>query len=76
MEKKMTAKELAKIVMDDNYPIDWKWLRYNFKKDGAKAIFLIAKQTCEEWAPHNASKQLIGRAARIVYKELIEELKN
>lgn len=67
----MTSRELADIVISENEPFDYSWLRYVFRKEGYKGIHNIAKTTTEGFADRDMSKQLIGRAANIVKREIL-----
>lgn len=66
----MTSRELADIVMEENTPCDYGWIRYVFRSEGFKGLREIAKSTTECFAPQNTSKQLIWRASTIVAREL------
>lgn len=65
----MTSRELANYVIQENEPFDYGWIRHIRKTEGFKGLLCIAKETTEEYA-ENVSKQLIGRAARIVAEEM------
>lgn len=67
----MTSRELADIVMEENYPYDYKWLRYIHRTEGESGIYDIAKATTEVCAEKGMSKQLIGRATNIVKREIL-----
>lgn len=69
----MTSYELADMVLDENRPFDYGWIRHIRRTDGFKGLLRMAKATTECFAPEGCSKQLIGRAAKIVAETIDEE---
>ena len=70
----MTSFTLAEMILEEYRPFDYGWLRYIKCKEGFKGLLNIAKNTTEYFAPNDCSKQLIGRAAKIVAKTLYNEI--
>ena len=66
----MTSKELYSYVMEEISPINYERLRYRYRTEGAKWLKDAARCIVEAFAPCEASKQLIGRAAKLLYLEL------
>ena len=65
----MTSKELYNYIMEELGTIDCEKVRYKYRTGGEKWLKDIARSTVEAFAPLEASKQLIGRAATLVYLE-------
>ena len=70
----MTAYELAIETASQNRPYDYGWLRHIFRHYSADNLHEWAVTNVEAFAPHGASKQLIGRAANILIDYLKAEL--
>ena len=66
----MTSKELYNYVMEELGTIDCEKVRYKYRFGGEKWLKNISRSVIELWAPCDASKQLIGRAAKLLYLEL------
>lgn len=66
----MTAMELANLVISENSPIDWDWLKHLRNTSTTKELQDWARNNVEYFAPADCSKQLIGRAASIVRRTL------
>lgn len=64
------SESLAYTVLTEEEPYDYGWIRYVYRKEGMDGLRNIAKATVEGYAPENASKQLIGRAATIIANRL------
>ena len=69
----MTSKELADIVIEENRPFDYRWIRYVRNREGFPGLLRIAIHSTSCFADKNCSKQLIGRAARIVAETMDDE---
>ena len=67
----MTSRQLANMVIEENEPFDYKWLKSILRAEGYKGILRIAKSTTECFADNTMSKQLIGRAAGLVAEEIM-----
>lgn len=65
----MTSKELCNYVMKEISPINYEKLRYIYCTKGAERLKDTARSIVKAFAPCEASKQLIGRAAALVYLE-------
>ena len=68
--KKVTSKELYNCVMEEISPINCERLRNIYRTKGEKRLKDISRSTVKAFAPCEASKQLIGRAATLLYLEL------
>ena len=66
----MTSKELYNYVMEELGTIDCEKVRYKYRTGGKKWLKNISRSVIKIWAPREASKQLIGRAAKLLYLEL------
>ena len=69
----MTSKELYNYVMEELEEfgtIDCEKARYKYRTGGEKWLKNISRSVIKIWAPREASKQLIGRAAKLLYLEL------
>lgn len=66
----MTSYDLAEAVIEQNSPIDRGWVKYQKRSYTEKELKEICKEMCETAAPVNTTKQLIGRAASIVYNRV------
>ena len=66
----MTSRELANMVIRENKPCDYGWIRHVYHNQGYKGLKEMAKTTVEVFAPKGASKQLVGRATKMVVDEL------
>ena len=66
----MTSKELYKYVMEEIGTIDCEKVRYKYRIGGKKWLKNVSRSIVEIWAPREASKQLIGRAAKLLYLEI------
>ena len=64
--KKITATELADWTYSENRPIDWNWIRHIKRTYSSKELMDWARDNVAVFAPTGTSKQLIGRAARIL----------
>lgn len=64
------SENLAYTVLTEEEPYDYGWIKYVYRNEGMDGLRNIAKATIEGYAPENASKQLIGRAATIVANRL------
>ena len=70
----MTSFTLAEMVLEENRPFDYNWLRYVKRTEGFNGLLKIAKNTTECFASKGCSKRLIGRAAKIVAETLYNEI--
>ena len=66
----MTSKELYSYVMEEFGTINCEKVRYKYRIGGEKLLKNISRSIIELFAPCEASKQLIGRAAKLLYLEL------
>lgn len=66
----MTAYELLERVIDNNSPIDWKWIAYMQRTYSQKELIDWCRQNVEIHTPKDASKWIIGRAANMLYYKL------
>ena len=66
----MTSKELYKYVMEELGTIDCEKVRYKYRTGGKKWLKNTSRSIVEAFAPCEASNQLIGRAAKLLYLEL------
>lgn len=66
----MTSRELYKYVMEEIGAIDCEKVRCKYSTGGKKWLKCISRCIVQVWAPSEASNQLIGRAARLLYLEL------
>lgn len=64
--KKLTATELADWAYSENCLIDWNWVRYIQRTYSSRELMDWARDNVMMVAPRDTSKQLIGRAARIL----------
>lgn len=74
MSEKMTARELAEMVIEENRPFDYSWLRYIKRTYSKKELQEWAKDNIECFTTGEESKQLIGRAATILKDEVMAEV--
>lgn len=74
MTSKMTAQELADIVMRENRPFDYSWLRHIKRTYSKKELREWATDNIIPFTTGNESKQLIGRAASILLDEVMSEV--
>lgn len=74
MSKKMTARELAEMVIEENRPFDYLWLRHIRHTYSSKELKEWAKDNIEYFTTGKESKQLIGRAATILLREVMAEV--
>lgn len=74
MSKKMTARELAEMVIKENRPFDYSWLRYIKRTYTTRELAEWAKSNIEMFTTGEESKQLIGRAATILKDEVMAEV--
>ena len=65
----MTSKELYNYVMEELGTIDCEKVRYKYRTGGEKWLKNISCSVVKIWAPREASKQLIERAAKLLYLE-------
>ena len=65
----MTSKELYNYVMEELGTIDCEKVRYKYRTGGEKWLKNISRSVIKIWAPREASKQLIERAAKLLYLE-------
>ena len=66
----MTSRELYKYVMEEVGSINCEKVRNKYRTGGKKWLKNISRSIVKIWAPREASKQLIGRAAKLLYLEL------
>lgn len=66
----MTSKELYKYVMKEIGTINCEKVRYKYSTVGEKWLKDTSRSVVELFAPCEASNQLIGRAAKLLYLEL------
>ena len=66
----MTSKELYKYVMEELGTINCEKVRCKYRTGGEKWLKNISRSIVKIWAPREASKQLIRKAARLLYLEL------
>lgn len=71
---KKTARELADEVIEANRPFDYSWLRHIRRTYSQKELREWAIQNVEPFTDGTESKQLIGRAATILVREVMSEL--
>lgn len=74
MTSKMTAQELADIVMQENRPFDYSWLRHIRQTYSKKELREWTTDNIIPFTTGNESKQLIGRAASILLDEVMSEV--
>ena len=66
----MTSKELYKYVMEELGTINCEKVRYKYRIGGEKWLKNTSRSIVIAFAPGEASKQLIGRAAKLLYLEI------
>lgn len=72
--KKRTAYALAQEVIRENRPFDYRWLRHLSRTLTNKQLLDWARENIEDYATDNDSKQLRGRAAKILLEEVMNEV--
>lgn len=72
---KITSKELADEVLEDNRPFDYAWIRHVRNTKGYDGLLNIARTTVEGYAPEGCSPLIVEKASRIIADTMDTEIK-